>query len=216
MTKQLTYLVEVTGAVEDWITSHGAYFDKNVSRWVVEGEVPPELESYVEKPKRVRNHLAERTPQCELCGCQMLLRNSTYGEFWSCSAFPRCKGKRSVAADDYGLCMTGDEFSYVEENAVQAQDNRDKSVDFSAGVVEKPGASTLKPAEAIKDQCNVVERAQGIYDRATQLFGSRKTALNWLTSIKVGLGHKSPVDVMRTTKGCDLVEKLLNERFDTI
>lgn len=69
MTKEITYLVEVTEAVEELVTRHGAYFDRNVGRWVVVGEVPAELESYVEKAKRVRKYVAEKTPQCELCRC---------------------------------------------------------------------------------------------------------------------------------------------------
>jgi uncharacterized protein (DUF2384 family) len=57
-------------------------------------------------------------------------------------------------------------------------------------------------------------RAQKLYDLATQLFGSRQAAYVWLTAKKVGLGHKTPIDVMRTEVGCSAVEKLLKQRFD--
>ena len=216
MTKKLTYLTQVTEAVEKWVTLHGAYLDKSVGRWVVEGDVPPELESYVEKVERVRNHLAESTPQCELCGCQMLLRSSAYGEFWGCSAFPRCKGKSSVVADNYDLCTSEHALSYVEESAVEFSSSYTDPIHRSVDIVEKPPTLVPKSAELSKEQANAVERAQEIYDRATMLFGSRKAALAWLTSKKVGLSYKPPIDVMRTTNGCDLVEKLLDERFEGI
>lgn len=146
----------------------------------------------------------------------MSLRSSAYGEFWGCSAFPRCKGKRSVAADDFELWKAEDEFSHIEDDLVEAEDNLDEVVFFSANVVDDSSMSTSKRAEVAKEQSDAAKRAQNLYDRATRLFGSRQAAVGWLTSKKVGLGHKTPVDVMQATIGCDLVEKLLGERFEKI
>jgi len=39
MTKKITILAEITPAVEDFAKRHGAYFDKGLQEWVVEGEV---------------------------------------------------------------------------------------------------------------------------------------------------------------------------------
>jgi len=149
MTKKLTFLVEITEAVEAFVTGHGAYFDKRLQRWVVEGEVPPELESYVEKVRRARDFVAEKAPQCELCGCQMLLRNSTYGDFWGCSAFPRCKGKRSITAVevDYGDSAAKNVYLYVGENNAEDEEDQDEPVSFSSDA-EKP----VPPTPEVDDE----------------------------------------------------------------
>ena len=34
-------------------------------------------------------------PTCPLCMSPMIRRSSSYGEFWGCSQFPKCRGKRS-------------------------------------------------------------------------------------------------------------------------
>jgi hypothetical protein len=41
MTKTLTFLVEITPAVEAFATRHGAYFDRALKKWVVAGTVSP-------------------------------------------------------------------------------------------------------------------------------------------------------------------------------
>ena len=34
--------------------------------------------------------------ECPKCGGSMFLRRSEYGEFYSCSRFPKCRGKLSI------------------------------------------------------------------------------------------------------------------------
>jgi len=211
MTKKITILVEITPAVEDFAKRHGAYFDKGLREWVVEGEVPPELESFVQKATRMRDYVAERVPQCSVCGSRMILRPSARGEFWGCTAFPRCRGRRSVEAENYesqdpeneGLRLDTEEFSEFEHETQPL---------FSS--VTMPVSTRADARKLAGEDLGSLTRAQGIYDRATQLFGDRHAAATWLKSPKVGLGHKRPVDVIQTAEGCNLVEKLLEERFE--
>lgn len=39
----------------------------------------------------------QTTVTCPKCGSPMVLRKGTWGEFWGCSMFPNCRGKRQVA-----------------------------------------------------------------------------------------------------------------------
>jgi aconitase A len=96
-TKVRIYL-DVTPAVAAYAERHGAIYDKLDRRWYYEPYIPAELESFVPKqlrPKRPENEVAI---QCLKCGCEMLLKvNKNTGiEFWSCSAYPRCKGSKST------------------------------------------------------------------------------------------------------------------------
>ena len=36
------------------------------------------------------------TPDCPKCGSPMQLKTGKYGEFWSCTKFPNCKGTCDV------------------------------------------------------------------------------------------------------------------------
>ncbi len=44
----------------------------------------------------VKSRPEEKSPECPVCGRQMLKRNSTKGKFWGCSAYPKCKGTREI------------------------------------------------------------------------------------------------------------------------
>jgi ssDNA-binding Zn-finger/Zn-ribbon topoisomerase 1 len=66
----------------------------------------------------------------------MLLRTSTWGEFWSCSAFPSCKGKKTVAAHNFDVLHAEDELSYPSETSFESEEEQDELVFFSADVNE--------------------------------------------------------------------------------
>ncbi|MDB5936351.1 MAG: hypothetical protein JWQ01_3695 [Massilia sp.] len=88
---QLTF----TGAVQASAEEHGAYFDKELQAWFVDGEVPGPLISFTVKEVRRRDYVAEAAPpQCG-CGTQMIVRkNRSTGEpFWACTSH-RCPGVR--------------------------------------------------------------------------------------------------------------------------
>ena len=212
MPKTLTFLIEVTPAVEAFVTRYGAYFDNASRRWVVQGEVPVELASYIEKVRRPRDYIAQSTPQCPLCGCLLLLKPSKRGPFWSCSAFPSCKGARSLESEDADEAVNDLELLPVAEYIYDIDKNYKEQAFFSADLVDT-GPPT-PPSEAARGYSENLVRAQELYDRATGFFGSRALAINWLNAKKVGLGGRSPLEVMRTQDGCDCVESLLMQRFD--
>jgi len=45
--------------------------------------------------------------------------------------------------------------------------------------------------------------------QAVAVLGSKKAAVRWLTSPALGLDGRRPIDLLRTTKGTDLVRTLL-------
>ena len=47
--------------------------------------------------KRTRNVPDDAdAPQCPDCGGIMRLRHGPHGDFWGCTAYPACKGKRPL------------------------------------------------------------------------------------------------------------------------
>jgi len=213
MTKKITILVEITPAVEGFAKRHGAYFDKRLLSWVIEGEVPRELESFVQKTKRTRDYVVERVPQCPRCGSQMRLRPSTGGEFWGCSTYPRCKGTRSLEAEDDQFEEPEYEGLIYGTKAVDELADEPHSMSYSTPPIAAPLVDAGK--SEVEDPA-ILRRGQAILDRAVKLFKDRQTAIGWLKSAKVSLGYKTPLDIMRTTDGCDLVEKLLEQCFEHI
>jgi len=69
---------------------------------VLDGPMPlPEPENcdwciYRERMKGGATAAVEAVPTCPICSAPMRLRTGTYGEFWSCSLYPDCKGTRKV------------------------------------------------------------------------------------------------------------------------
>jgi hypothetical protein len=55
---------------------------------------------YHEKQSGIVSHavnaLEKAVPQCPKCDSDMVLKTGKYGEFWSCTKFPDCKGTRNV------------------------------------------------------------------------------------------------------------------------
>ncbi len=43
-----------------------------------------------------------KAPLCPVCGAQTRVKAGPYGEFYSCSRFPDCKGKVTVTSDGEG------------------------------------------------------------------------------------------------------------------
>ena len=56
--------------------------------------VPGATLSTSQSPTRTPAGEASTSPLCPLCGSAMVPRESQYGPFWGCTAFPRCRGKR--------------------------------------------------------------------------------------------------------------------------
>ena len=39
--------------------------------------------------------IEETVPTCPMCGSPMRRRSGKFGEFWSCTQFPKCRGTRN-------------------------------------------------------------------------------------------------------------------------
>tara|TARA_Y100000310_G_scaffold334097_1_gene413023 strand:- start:5323 stop:5535 length:213 start_codon:yes stop_codon:yes gene_type:complete len=44
--------------------------------------------------RHVKNKI--KVPSCPSCGIEMMLRESKYGKFWGCKAFPMCDGLKKI------------------------------------------------------------------------------------------------------------------------
>jgi ssDNA-binding Zn-finger/Zn-ribbon topoisomerase 1 len=74
----------------------------------------------------------------------MLLRTSTWGEFWSCSAFPSCKGKKTVAAHNFDVLHAEDELSYPSETAFESEEEQNELVFFQQMLMKNRLNALLK------------------------------------------------------------------------
>ena len=41
-----------------------------------------------------QKHIEDIKTKCPFCGNELILRKGKYGEFWGCSAYPKCKFTR--------------------------------------------------------------------------------------------------------------------------
>lgn len=88
--------LDITPAVADYATEHGARYDK-VNGWYCFEPVPVELEEFVDKTEKIKKQYTEKHLQCPKCGGQMELKPTRDGRvFWGCMSFPDCKGSLSV------------------------------------------------------------------------------------------------------------------------
>jgi hypothetical protein len=183
--------LNVTQAVEKFTTEYGAYFDKASGEWFVDGDVPVELEEFVECKVRSRDYTSEYVPQCDECGNRMITRtNSATGEpFWGCCTFPRCRCMKRFDIDAIKVAQT---LSVAKSSTREQEDNQELN----------------KVPEEIKD------RAGAIIRRAIELFCANAMALKWLNSPKFALGNKTPFQAMIDSNGCAVVERILEERFE--
>lgn len=188
--------LNVPSALEEFAKLHGAYLIEGI--WYFDGDVPMELDELVAREIRpvahqirLRNFHPEVVPQCDLCGCHMVLKPNRRSsvEFWSCSRFPICRGSKSFDTD----------------MLVRASDLALSSLVSSAG--EDCSAKKALPND-------VLEWVAKITARAEKLFVHPGAAMRWLEMPKVALGNKSPLHVMVDLSGCAHVERLLDERFE--
>ncbi|TCS35639.1 uncharacterized protein DUF2384 [Paucimonas lemoignei] len=57
-------------------------------------------------------------------------------------------------------------------------------------------------------------RAEILIRRAVELFRSEAPAIKWLKMEKIALNGQTPLEAIKTEKGCEIVERLLDERFE--
>jgi hypothetical protein len=168
---QLTF----TGAVQASAEEYGAYFDKELQAWFVDGEVPGPLISFTVKEVRRRDYVAEAAPpQCG-CGAQMIVRkNRSTGEpFWACTSH-RCPGVRQFDDIAPTTNRTGRAVVSNAESSVQFE-SKDRVAALIARTIElfrneglatawlkapKVGLGGTTPLDAMKTLagCGAVER----------------------------------------------------------
>ena len=55
------------------------------------------LEPFTEvSQEEKQQHIADMQTKCPYCGKPLVLRNGKYGQFWGCSAYPKCRFTRNV------------------------------------------------------------------------------------------------------------------------
>lgn len=189
-----TYLDTADG-MAGYAKRYGAKYDSERGAWFVEGEVPNELLGLIPKKRNPSAHLV--APSCPICSSHMIerVRKSDKQPFWGCSRFPACKG-----IVDY-------------ERYLESQDgNVPKAIKEYLGTSvggggTKANASSRTSSSSISLQHRMEVRR--IVILAAKVLGGAARAERWLSSAKVLLKGKSPLEMMGTEEGCLLVERLL-------
>ncbi len=177
-------LLEITDAIREMAEQNGAYHDKKLNEWFVDGEVPDALVSFVVKEKRRRDYVAETVPQCRRCGTHMTLRNnSTTGKaYWICASV-RCGDIRSL--EDVGV--------ELKSETGQPEQSAAASVQFQDKV--RAARIIARAIELFRDE-----------PKAMAWLESPKVGLRNHGDI--------PLVAIKTLGGCAITERLLDERFD--
>jgi len=89
----------------DWVevNRNDAAFRKFLADVVglLDGPLPPpdsgncDWCAYRVKTRDGTEGIEETVPTCPVCGSPMRRRSGKFGEFWSCTQFPKCKGTRN-------------------------------------------------------------------------------------------------------------------------
>jgi ssDNA-binding Zn-finger/Zn-ribbon topoisomerase 1 len=186
--------LNITPAVAQFAHERGALFDETERAWYVEGDVHYELEEFLSIAPRLRDYSAEYGPACPKCGAHTVKKANKYGDlFWSCSCWPQCTG--SVQWED-GNLRPSTTFLHQEDHCPPA----DPMNNFTRNI---PSISE-----------GVQERVKCIVELAIKMHQSQSRALRWLETKKVGLHMKTPLEIMYSLDGCDMVERLLIQKFE--
>lgn len=185
-----TYL-DTSDAMVAYAKKHGAKYDYTQRQWYVEGEVPHELLGLIPKKPNKSVHIV--APSCPLCGCHMVQRprRSDGYHFWGCSQHPKCKGV--VALEDHLVCVE-------PLGPKSAADFLKSSATGRSPLSKNVAAPALPPALQ-----HAVERVIAL---AEKILGAKRVE-KWLSSPKVTLKGRTPLELMTSAEGCYVVEKLL-------
>ncbi|WP_412481121.1 antitoxin Xre/MbcA/ParS toxin-binding domain-containing protein [Azonexus sp. IMCC34839] len=190
--REKTYLDTADG-MAGYAKRYGAKYDSERCAWFVDGEVPNELLGLIPKKRNPSVHLVALS--CPLCGSHMVerVRKSDKQPFWGCSRFPACKG--IVDYERYLESQDGEAPKAVKE--------------FLSTSV---GDANANPKLRSTSSSMSLQRRMGvrrIVVLATKVLGGVARAERWLSSPKVTLKGKSPLEIMGDEEGCFAVEKLL-------
>jgi ssDNA-binding Zn-finger/Zn-ribbon topoisomerase 1 len=155
--------------------------------WFYVGELPIELEDFIihNKPTSYK-----QSPQCPLCGGQMQLKQKSIRntEFWSCMGYPSCKGIRKSDIP-FSSSNFNKPSEYTKKQTIKT--NNDK---------------TLIPTQIPINHTVLIE----FLELASDVLGDIRNAEKWLTTPKLTLLNKRPIDILDTTDGQSKIKAMLD------
>ncbi len=187
-----TYLDTSDGMVA-YAKNHGAERDAQ-GRWYVDGDVPHDLMGLIPKKPNMTFH--EVAPTCPMCGAHTTKkhRKSDGKPFWGCSQYSEAGCKGVVDYDDYWDAL---------------DDPGKAKTAFEALCPPKNSNSSTQPknqGEVPNELAAYIGRLEAL---ATKLLGDYAAGRKWFQTNKFVLKGKTPVEVMTSIEGCQLVEELL-------
>lgn len=195
-------VLSVTPDTMLYAKTHGAKYDALNRQWYVGDEVPPELLNLV--PHQPNPAFEEIAPSCPVCQASMVKRTkrTTGAYFWGCSRY-RPDGNGCSGHIDYEKWLSeqlkgkpGHVTDYLRKNDPPSPVRREESRQANAHI---PG-----------DDPRVFRWAQ-LTEIATRECGSAAQASRWMSTPKVALRGKTPLEAMKSQEGCDAVEVLLKQ-----
>ncbi len=194
MTKPIRRILRVPAAHVDYAKSLDAKSDPKNRVMYIDGEVPPGLADYAERPPRNRDYTLEVSPSCPLCSCKMELRSSVKGrDFWGCSMYlspKKCKGYRAIEDQD----ITGDEVRRTADGTIRTN-------------------PSIGPTELDHEPSSLLDAQTRVINSLTRYLRDASDVVPWLSTSKVGLGYRVPLELMVGVEGCDEVAVFIERTF---
>lgn len=175
------FLLNIPAAMYEFSRLNGAQFKKDIGWYYIGDFVPFELEDFVVKQDRQQSMWIR---QCPKCGSQMKLRESKTGNiFWGCMSFPSCLGTREIEPEDENhLKQFGSLIT-----------NRKKNSDHRTSMKSMP------------------ESKAWIAEKLLVALGNPEKIEKWLTTSKVSLGGRKPIELLGSKEGCEIVARMLEQ-----
>ncbi|WP_137890332.1 antitoxin Xre/MbcA/ParS toxin-binding domain-containing protein [Ramlibacter sp. 2FC] len=191
--------LEVPEEMVRYAQLHGAKHDDISDEWFVWGEAPSEFFNLLPKPDRTLHRTPD--PFCPRCGAHMLKRVDRNGEFWKCSAVRRkdCLGR--ISLEEHLDALPNSLPRHVADIYFQTENKKSKDRTGNPTQAEPISPQLRQAIEA------VLELSQAVLSR---------NPIEWLTTVKVGLGYRKPIDLMTTVGGYQSVIALLNKLADEV
>lgn len=194
--QQIRTYLNVPNEMVSYAKRHGAYFDKEQRRFYVLGEVPSDLCNLLPKEEVKRPYIVP--PSCPKCGFHTeLIKNTKSGAwFYGCSRYRSHGCKGSVDYDKH-LIAHGEATETTAFSSLKKV--RDPEITKRVASGRSRLGVSVKYQEAFAD----------VVKLGVDILGSPAQFKKWLTERKVGLGGRTPTDVMKTLQGCGDVKKIL-------
>jgi hypothetical protein len=187
-----TYL-DTSDGMAKYAETHGAERDFQ-GRWYVDGDVPHELMGLI--PKKPNTTFHEVAPMCPMCGAHTTkkFRKSDGQPFWGCSQYSEAGCKGVVDYDDYWDALDDPGRAKTAFEALCTPQNSNGST------------QSKKQSEVPNELAAYIDRLDTL---ATKQRGSYAAGRKWFQTPKFTLKGKTPIEIMTSIEGCQLVEELL-------